>query len=283
MTTLTWQIRENIAMKIADTTAENTFDLAALQKLTGGTLTDESDFACDARLSVRKPDSGAGCFLERPDFQLREVAPYPAFGVESHIPRRDQHFCAVWQVGMLLGWTSLMLKNQPLLPIHGTLLEMDDGTGVLFCAASGVGKSTTARRWCDAGGVCRADDMVLLDFSNDKIMAHPLPTWSRCREKLAGEFFPVETAIPLKSVLMLDRAEKVEEVLPVSPLQMMATIYFACTLFELEVLPKLPAAGQRTLADHAKHVAELLCDKFPSRALYAHLDGDLRQTLKDLS
>lgn len=44
-----------------------------------------------------------------------------------------------------------------------------------FCCAgqSGMGKSTTSRRWRAAGGSVPADDMVLLECGGEEVIAHP--------------------------------------------------------------------------------------------------------------
>jgi len=63
--------------------------------------------------------------------------------------------------------------------MHGALLESPDcRKGSVLFAESGMGKSTTALRYAEQGGVCVSDDRLLLVFApNGEICARPLPTW----------------------------------------------------------------------------------------------------------
>ena len=83
----------------------------------------------------------------------------------------------LWQLGLLTACISAVLRGARILPVHGALLAVSKG-GLLLCGQSGMGKSTTSRRWQAAGGSVPADDMVLLECGGDCPSAadlEPLP------------------------------------------------------------------------------------------------------------
>ncbi|MCQ2379254.1 MAG: hypothetical protein MJ016_08670 [Victivallaceae bacterium] len=167
-------------------------------------------------------------------------------------------------------------------PIHAALLETPEG-GVLLAGESGIGKTTSARRWRESGGVCPADDAVLLTRQNNgSFTAAPLPTWSRCEKSLDGCFFPIMRELPLAGILALDRAEKgKEEKIGEIPSSHFAAQIFRALFFPL-LLPcrNLPDAEQKTFRDTLWETTGLLTRLFPPRALYAALNGNLMKTLE---
>ena len=75
----------------------------------------------------------------------------------------------LWQLGLLTACISAVLRGARILPVHGALLAVSKG-GLLLCGQSGMGKSTTSRRWQAAGGSVPADDMVLLEYGGEELM-----------------------------------------------------------------------------------------------------------------
>jgi hypothetical protein len=80
---------------------------------------------------------------------LREGFPY------------DQTFYGiyVWQVATVCAYTAALLRGEPVLLMHCAMLERN-GEALLLCGESGIGKSTSSRRWLNDGGTAVADDMV---------------------------------------------------------------------------------------------------------------------------
>ena len=64
---------------------------------------------------------------------------------------------------------------------HGTFLEENAKEGILLFGESGIGKSTTRKRWMDENGTCIADDAQILIKELDQYFIRPLPTWWKDR------------------------------------------------------------------------------------------------------
>ncbi len=185
-----------------------------------------------------------------------------------------------WQFFVLLAILSAMLRGSRVLPVHGALLSVRGG-GLLFCGESGVGKSTTSRRWQAAGGGVAADDMLLLEYGKEQLSVHPLPTWSRCAVSAEGLCYPVNRVIPLVGVLGIARGEKQEVILPVSNAEFFTQLY-SSSLFFIKSLISVFRGEERTILLNAvQNAVETVFGKFPPKALFAHLDGDLQKTLED--
>ena len=120
-----------------------------------------------------------------------------------------KHQVVFWELILLNALIPLVLKGYRFAIIHGALLELEDGRGILLSAESGVGKSTTCRRWEACGGKYTSDDMILLEYdTSEGIIAHPLPTWSRCiREGTEHLCYPLQRRIPLAGLLVLLRRQ----------------------------------------------------------------------------
>jgi len=205
--------------------------------------------------------------------------------------RQDKSFCIlydatscartwVWRLGMFCSCLSYMLRHGNALIIHGALLEMPDGSGVALCAPSGVGKSTTARRWRAAGGTCFSDDLFWIVWENDGVYAYPLPTWSCCMQSLAGKFFPVDHRIPLKAMLALRRGTDHESIETLPFIQYQFQIYSSAIFYELTFLPRMPLPEREMTIKMIQQNALKLASMFKSESLYATLDGNLKSTLK---
>ncbi len=185
-------------------------------------------------------------------------------------------------LSLLYAVCSAMFRGHPVLLIHGALLETARG-GVLLSGESGVGKSTTFRRWQEAGGMAYADDMVLLEeLEHGRWQARPLPTWSRCAQSFEGLCFPVDHAVPLIGVLGLARsADDSEAVRPVSGTDFFVQLYSSAFMFLSKLAPTFPEAEQHALVDVLRCRVGKLTEVYPPRALFARLDGDLTRTLKE--
>ena len=265
-------------LRLTDHTPYHGGDLAGLQQLIGGTLLDTA--AAGADVSLCPPEHpipadaaptglAAVCYdAGRPAFYWRIKHPAAA---EKKIMR--------WRHLLLLGCLARLLNGDPLMVMHGVLLETRSGGGLLLCGQSGMGKSTTAARWQNGGGICRADDMILLDCRHDVLQAHPMPTWSRCLRSTDGEYFPITEAVPVRQLLALDRAADTECLKPVEDYRFFLAVYASCSCFVDQYGKWLPDAARRQLIARSQTVARMLCDRFPPVGLFAHLQGDLHRTL----
>ena len=186
----------------------------------------------------------------------------------------------LWQLGLLTACISAVLRGARILPVHGALLAVSKG-GLLLCGQSGMGKSTTSRRWQAAGGSVPADDMVLLECGGEEVIAHPLPTWSRCRESLEGASYPFEPALPVAGVFALARGEEREELKEAASREFFMSIYSACCCFASPLVRLLPQEERERLLAAIRETADRLAEVSPPTALFAHLDGNLQKTLKD--
>ncbi len=187
---------------------------------------------------------------------------------------------ASWSMGLSAGLASALLRGANVIPVHGVLLNTPKG-GLLFCGQGGIGKSTTARRWREAGGEVLADDMVLLEYDGNEIAAHPLPTWSRCSESIDGEYFPFSKRLVLNRILALGRDPLRENIRPIPEWQYFMCLFSACTLFTSYMTRLLPAGEQARMLELVRGISERFAGQFPPAGMFAHLDADITQTLKD--
>lgn len=111
--------------------------------------------------------------------------------------------------------TQLMLLAQPMwleaqarggLLIHGALAEKDGG-GVIMTGASGAGKSTACRRLPPPWQTLSDDLTLVVRDPGGRYWAHPWPTWSQFLISDHGGRWEVEKAVPLKSIVCLDRGD----------------------------------------------------------------------------
>jgi hypothetical protein len=182
----------------------------------------------------------------------------------------------------LLTFASAILRGADYLPVHGAMLCNSRGA-VLLCGESGVGKSTTSERWKALGAdfCCPADDMVLLSHHDGRFMAYPLPTWSRYALAPGAESFPVENGYPVNGVLCLERGDPAEKIETVSEAEFFAQVY--CSFyFHIKFAVHVLRGGERALLrKHVERMTNLVVRHFPPKGLFARLDGDLRETLKE--
>lgn len=191
-----------------------------------------------------------------------------------------RNLVASWSMGLFAALAAAMLRGANVIPVHGVLLNTPKG-GLLFCGQGGIGKSTTARRWREAGGEVLADDMVLLEYDGNEIAAHPLPTWSRCSESIDGEYFPFSKRLVLNRILALGRDPLKENIRPIPEWQYFMCLFGACTLFTSYMTRLLPAGEQTRMLELVRGISERLAGQFPPAGMFAHLDADITQTLKD--
>ena len=214
------------------------------------------------------------------DSELRQFCLY----LKDGYPHQNPYYGVyAWQVSIVCACTAALLRGQPVLMMHCAMLERD-GKAVLLCGESGIGKSTSSRRWCADGGSAIADDMVLLEFTEDSgILVHRLPTWSACRVSLEGKSYPFNPPLRLEHILALGRSEdgQEEHIRRIKPSEYFAQIYHCLFFHYQEVLRRLPVEYSFYGAQRLREWMDKLMSIYPPEALFASLTGNIRLTLKD--
>ena len=240
----------------------------------------EPAFTVQTRESSR---SGWVPIFEEPGTAIgwdREWQAFLIAAAEQHSAAGDLALIRLWQRAVLFGISAAMLRGYRVIPVHGAWLSTRRGA-LLLCGESGVGKSTSARRWQADGGEAPADDLILLEYGAEGAYVRALPTWSACQLSLSGRCFPVTREEPLIGVLALGRGEQREEILPVSGAEFFAQLYRSSFFHVLSIARHLPEPERGRLIQAVQAGAGFLAAQFPPRALFARLDGALRETLKE--
>ena len=191
-------------------------------------------------------------------------------------PRRPHFYrCCVWQSMLICACMNALLRGVKALPVHGAVLETEEGAVLLF-GESGMGKSTAFARWRSGGGIGYSDDMALMDFSgrDGAIRVRRLPTWSACREGRNEWNYPGGEELPLAGVLALGRSETGEdELADLSPAQWFAQCYRSMFYWILFYAKSLPADLKMRLAGSVRGMTEDVTGRFAPRALLTSLEG----------
>ncbi len=131
--------------------------------------------------------------------------------------------------------------------LHACGVVAPDGSGVVFCAQSGGGKTTTARLWHDAGTESiLSDDRIILRKTDDGIRMFGTP-WH------GEEAFAIDDSAPLRAILFL-RHESENETTPLAPIDALARIS-TCSFFPLHDRKSI----ENTLAFLEEVVREVRC------------------------
>ena len=277
------QLQSRTALVIRDSFSDHRIRLERLAELTGGCVEETSppphvillpeDQLPPAVCRIQKWVNADMYFL--PEKMTFFMVPDPEkWGT-------DEFLVHLWQMSLEAAVVSAAFRGEDLLLIHGALLDTACG-GILLCGQSGMGKSTSSRRWREAGGTVFADDMILLEFAENTITAHPMPTWSRCRISLDGEHFPFDRTIPLRRVIALARGTEREELKSVSETEYFMNIYSACIFFYSALLKPFAGEWQARLLQQVRSKADQLAKLTPPIAFFARLDGNIKETFRDV-
>jgi len=186
-----------------------------------------------------------------------------------------------------LAFLSGILQGGHFSPIHGVLLEDPEGKCFLLCGQSGIGKSTTMRRWKEGGGNVFADDLVLLEETGEKTYhVSPYPTWSLCRESgsLEGLSYPAAKSMPLRNLFELTRSLTGKEYFgPVQEFRYFSVIYNALFLHFIYLIQAHPGPYRKELVTRIQQFATRLDESFPHLAFFAELGSDIHRTFQTLS
>ena len=186
----------------------------------------------------------------------------------------------LWHLSVIYGALAALLRGRKVQLMHCSMLEKDN-RALLLLGESGIGKSTCMRRWQESGGEAFADDMVLLEYLEDKIAVHRLPTWSACRISLEGRRYAYDPPLQLKNVLAITRGEANESVQEISKAEYYAQLYRCGFFHYAAIAQKLPPEVQKKLAAQLQYFTERLTGSFKAQAFFAHLDGNIRESLGD--
>ncbi|MCQ2378414.1 MAG: hypothetical protein MJ016_04275 [Victivallaceae bacterium] len=163
--------------------------------------------------------------------------------------------------------------------LHGALLEMPDGTGTVLFGDSGIGKSTSVRRWRAAGRTAIADDMLYFYRRGEQWYARPLPTWSACIEGRGLDCYDFQREVAVTRAMLLLRDPAREHIGDLSPVHFRLGVVKAVSETSSWLFPYVPIGWRDRLAGALMKFSGEMLKSFPPRALFAHLDGDLVATL----
>ncbi|MCQ2379386.1 MAG: hypothetical protein MJ025_00455 [Victivallaceae bacterium] len=164
--------------------------------------------------------------------------------------------------------------------IHGVMLDYKDGCIIMF-GVSGIGKSTTLRRYVSSGGSGVADDMLLLTMKSGVLYAHPLPTWSAVQSGTAAECYPFPRKRRVLAMFLLLRDEECEHVEPADGTMFRIRMMQALSVQQSWLSPFLPSCWSDRLFDHFVNFGQRICCDFRPYIFYANLAFDVRQTICD--
>ena len=201
-----------ISWRADDSNAAGIIRLKLLRESVGlDVLPDEGECFCrivpvgelDRESSVGIPRHGMRvCFPRDCTEECRVAVADPPFDDE----RLEMNRWRGTRCLLFLGMVSGILQGRCSM-VHGGLMAASDGSAILICGPSGIGKSTTVSRMAGEFRVL-ADDCFLLyrEGGGGRWMARPLPTWS---SYLFGKPRMVECdarkAFPVSRLLIIGR------------------------------------------------------------------------------
>ena len=162
---------------------------------------------------------------------------------------------------------------------HGTFLEENAEEGILLFGESGIGKSTTYRRWLTEGGSCTADDALLLFYSNGQFYVRPLPTWSHWMANGNQRIYPVQKAFRVRTMYWLTRDADRQQITPAEPARYHCQMLSAMLLHAYGPHRTFSSAEIMEHGEVTWQFIQRLDRIFPARAFRAHLEYPLKDTL----
>lgn len=124
------------------------------------------------------------------------------------IEKTDRDVSLAWRGLLLFALFFAVLRGGQICFLHGTVLKHKDNTVTILFGESGVGKSTTARRYVECGGEVICDDQMLLHLHPDQsLTVSALPTWSRIKPSSpeTNESYDVLTEYNIRNFCRLTR------------------------------------------------------------------------------
>lgn len=183
----------------------------------------------------------------------------------------------IFHLGMLPG-----LSGDRVLA-HGVLAQFRD-EGCLICGASGMGKSTLARRLGGAWKVW-SDDCVLLGKDGEgEYFAQPVPTWSLwyADDPPPPRVFDCRRVVPLKRVFLLTRGPAALVSRLTRRSGFMAEATDSIMTFADIATASLPAEFRRRILQLTFDFGYKMAEKLPFYRLIAPLDREFQGEMEKL-
>lgn len=263
-------------------------DFSMLALLTHTELLEATDPESDLVVMPIGSKIPAGAFLSYGSKSLQlvyepELRQFRLYFLRENLPDSELYRVYLWQVSVICGCAASLLRGNPVMLMHCGMLERGD-EALLLCGESGMGKSTSSRRWRESGGSAISDDMILVEFTEDSgVLVHRLPTWSACRVSLEGRSYPFNPPLKLKSILALSRSGEGERehVRAITDMEYFAQVYRCAFFHYKEILRPLPADYMQESGIFLRKLTERLIEHCDPVCYFASLDGDICSTLKD--
>ena len=255
--------------------------LERLGELCGLTATPAAGEA-DALLSAGKTLPEAAEKVEIPQ-KYRRIAYYrlPAgnFFIQTPTGRTPDYFAFEGQKLLLFAHAAAIAKkeNASFNLMHGALLEESGNSCTLLFGESGIGKSTSVRRYRAGGGSACADDMFFLYTKEGKFFARRMPTWSAVVAGKNEKCYDFNTEFAVRRVLLLLRDDQVEHIGEVSVEQYKLSLLKSASETSNWLLPFMPERG--AVVDHLLNFCSCVCRNYSPRAFFANLGFDIMASL----
>ncbi len=202
------------------------------------------------------------------------------FYVRTPVGRTPGYFAFEAQKLMLFGHAMALTRPENRFNLmHGALLENPDGSCTLLFGDSGVGKSTSVRRYRAAGGQAVADDLFFAYFEGGKLYARPMPTWSAVAAGTNLDCYDFARSLPVSQLLLLLRDPEREHLGEVSSEQFRLSLLKSVAETSNWILPFAGEVWKERIVDHLMSFTRDLTAQFPPRAFFANLHGDIRAAL----
>ena len=212
---------------------------------------------------------------------VRDNGFFNVYPVANGLPLKERE--AVLLRFMLSGAITLEMLHAPgdFAIFHGSMLECGN-EAVLFFGESGIGKSTTRRRWLEEGGASTADDAIICFFDNNGLYARCLPTWSNWSlNGSSARRYPVDEPRRIKSVLWLSRGKESQYIAQSPPAVWHAQLMSALVVHCISPMRRFSDEEKTEQLNNIWNFISRLDEKFSQRGLFAHLDFPLKATLAE--
>lgn len=257
--------------------------LGRIGKLCGATIVPATGSA-DAMLSSGKniPENAEKIAIPQ---KYRRIAYYHLpegnFFIQTPTGRTPNYFAFEAQKLLLLAHASAIAKkeNDSFNLMHGALLEEEKNSCTLLFGESGIGKSTSVRRYQSSGGKAVADDMFFLYIKAGNFFARRMPTWSAVVAGKNPDVYDFGTEFAVRRIFLLLRDEHEEHIGEVSPKQYSISLLKSASETSNWLFPFMPQVERNIAVDHLLSFCSRLCRKYPPQAFFANLNGDIMQTL----
>jgi SynChlorMet cassette protein ScmC len=181
---------------------------------------------------------------------------------------RDIQILQAGQIASLIARETLVRGG---LLLHAALAEYR-GSGFIMAGPGTVGKSTASARLPSPWhSLC--DDMTLVvRDATGGYHAHPWPTWSRFFTGGTGGSWPVEHAVPLRTIFFLSQSPS-DKLEPVNTVQAAALLLESAADLARETYRQTDEEAARALCSDGIRAARVLASAVPAYALRLSLDG----------